>query len=154
VAPEIAYHERLSVAWWLWPAALAGSAFVATELAIGAFALRNPITYAAAALLALAGVLALNRIRIAVDQRELAVDDARLPLSAIGEVTVIDVEARRDLLGQDADPLAFVIQRPWIRGGVRIDLDDPDDPTPYWYVSSRRPAELAAAIRNAAPSRT
>ena len=61
-------------------------------------------------------------------------------------VTVLDAEARRDLLGQDAEPLAFVIQRPWISGGVRIDLDDPDDPTPYWYVSSRHPRELAAAL--------
>jgi Protein of unknown function (DUF3093) len=151
VAPEIAYRERLSVAWWLWPAALAGSAFVATELAIGAFALRHPITYLVAAVAALAGVVALNRIRIDVDRGELRVDDAHLPLSAVGDVIVIDGEARRDLLGQDADPLAFVIQRPWIRGGVRIDLDDPSDPTPYWYVSSRHPAELAAALRNAAP---
>ncbi|HWB36700.1 MAG TPA: DUF3093 family protein, partial [Rugosimonospora sp.] len=25
-------------------------------------------------------------------------------------------------------------------------LDDPDDPTPYWIVSSRRPRRLAAAL--------
>ncbi len=147
MAQEIAYRERLSVAWWLWPAAIAGSAFIATELAIGAFELRNPLTYVVAALLAIAGLLALNRIRIAVKVDELRVDDARLPLSAIGNVSVIDAEARRDLLGQDADPLAFIIQRPWIPGGVRIDLDDPDDPTPYWYVSSRHPADLAAALQ-------
>ncbi len=92
------------MAWWLWPAALAGSAFIATELAIGAFALRNPITYVVAAVLALAGVVALNRIRIAIDRDELRVDDARLPLAAISEVTVIDADARRDLLGQDSRP--------------------------------------------------
>jgi hypothetical protein len=64
-------------------------------------------------------------------------------------VEVIDVEARRDLLGPDADPLAFVVQRPWISGGVRIDLDDPADPSPYWYVSSRHPRRLAAALLEA-----
>jgi len=149
VAPEIVYRERLSVTWWLWPAALAGSAFVAAELGIGAFALRTPLTYLVAAGFALSGVVALNRIRIAVDGTELRVDDARLPLSVIGDVTVLDAEARRDLLGQDADPLAFVIQRPWIPSGVRIGLVDPDDPTPYWYVSSRHPAELAAALQTA-----
>jgi hypothetical protein len=149
VAPEIVYRERLNVTWWLWPAALAGSAFVAAELGIGAFALRTPLTYVVAAVFALAGVAALNRIRIAVDRTELRVDDARLPLSVIGDVTVLDAEARRDLLGQDADPLAFVIQRPWIPSGVRIGLVDPDDPTPYWYVSSRHPAELAAALQTA-----
>jgi hypothetical protein len=75
------------------------------------------------------------------------VDDARLPLDVIAEVTPVAPAQRRDLLGRDADPLAFVIQRPWVSGGVRIDLDDPDDPTPYWYVSTRRPDDLAARIR-------
>jgi hypothetical protein len=70
-------------------------------------------------------------------------------VTAIGSVTVVDGEARRRLLGMDSEPLAFVIQRPWIAGGVRIDLVDPQDPTPYWFVSSRRPAELAAALEAA-----
>jgi len=140
------YRERLHVAWWVWPAALAAAGFVATELAIGAYALRSPVTYAVALSLTLLGVFALNRVMIAVDDGELRVDDARLPLSVISSVTVLDAEGKRKLLGVDAEPLAFVIQRPWIFRGVRIDLNDPDDPTPYWYVSSRHPRELAAAL--------
>ena len=148
------YRERLTAPWWAWPVAVAVSAFVATELAIGAFALRSPLTYIVAGVLALAGVAALSRIRIAVDDEDLHVDDARLPRLFIGEVTIIDAEARRDLLGQDADPLAFVIMRPWIPGGVRVEVDDPADPTPYWFVSSRHPARLAAALsRGEFPSR-
>jgi hypothetical protein len=148
------YRERLTAPWWAWPVALAASAFVATELAIGAFALRSPVTYAVAGLVALAGVAALSRIRIAVDDEHLQVDDARLPRSFIGAVTVIDAKARRDLLGQDADPLAFVIMRPWIAGGVQVEVEDPADPTPYWFVSSRHPARLAAALSQAPrPSR-
>ena len=81
-----------------------------------------------------------------VDQTQLHVDDAHLPLQVIGSVTVVDAAARRDLLGQDADPVAFVILRPWIPRGVRIDLADPDDPTPYWFVSTRHPERLAAAL--------
>lgn len=146
------YRERLAVAWWVWPAAVTASAFLATELAIGAFALRSPVTYVMSAFVALAGVVALNRIRIQVDSDELRVDDARLPRSVISGVTVIDAGARRDLLGQDADPLAFVIQRPWISGGVRIDLDDPADPTPYWFISTRRPDEFAAALARPDPA--
>jgi hypothetical protein len=141
------YRERLSVPWWLWPVALAVSAFIATELAAGALALRSPITYAIAAALAVAAVWALSKIKISVDADHLHVDDARLPRSVIANVTVIDSNERRDLLGQDADPLAFFILRPWIRGGIRVDLDDPADPTPYWFVSSRHPDRLAAALR-------
>jgi Protein of unknown function (DUF3093) len=147
VVSPIVYRERLAVAWWVWPAAVAASSLLAAELGIGAYALRTPLTYVIAALVALIGVWTLNRIRISIDGKELRVDDARLPLSVVDKVTVLDVSARRDLLGPDADPMAFVIQRPWIPGGVRIDLLDPDDPTPYWYVSSRHPAEFAAALR-------
>jgi hypothetical protein len=94
-----AYRERLVVPWWWWPIALAVAAFVATELAVGAVALRNPMTYVVTGVLALAGVWALSRITIAVDAEHLYVDDARLPRSVIGEVTVIDAAARRELLG-------------------------------------------------------
>jgi hypothetical protein len=142
------YRERLVVPWWWWPLALAVAAFAATELAIGAVALRHPVTYVVAGALAVAGVLALSRITITVDAEHFSVDDARLPLAVISAVTVIDAPARRDLLGPDADPLAFVITRPWISGGVRVDLDDPDDPTPYWFISSRHPDRLAAALRS------
>ena len=74
------------------------------------------------------------------------VDDARLPLSCVREVMVLDPLAKRDLLGPNAEQYAFVIQRPWVAGAVQIILADPTDPTPYWLISSRRPAELAATL--------
>jgi hypothetical protein len=58
----------------------------------------------------------------------------------------LDATGRREVLGVGADPLAFVVQRPWVAGAVQVVLDDPADPTPFWVVSSRRPVELAAAI--------
>jgi len=152
----VSYAERLRVPWWGWPIAAGAGVFAAAELAIGAPALRHPVTFTVAGLLGLAGAVALSRIRIEVDEagRELRVDDARLPLDVIAEVTPVAPAQRRDLLGRDADPLAFVIARPWVPGGVRIDLDDPDDPTPYWYVSTRRPDELAARLRPHPPTRS
>ena len=149
MTPLARYRERLTAPWWMWPLAVLVAAFLATELAIGALALRNPVTYAVAGVLAVLGVAALSRVVVRVHAGTLQVDDARLPLTVVNDVTVVDIAARRDLLGQDADPDAFVIQRPWIPGGVRIELDDPADPTPYWYVSSRRPGQLAAALRDA-----
>jgi hypothetical protein len=146
-AQHTAYRERLAVPWWWWLVALAIAGFVATELAVGAPALRHPVTYVVAGALVLAGVWALSRITIGVDEEHLYVDDARLPLSVISEVTVVDAPARRDLLGPDADPLAFVITRPWVPGGVLVNLDDATDPTPYWFVSSRHPDRLAATLR-------
>lgn len=143
------YTERLTVPWWAWPAALAASAMLAAELAIGAFALRRPLTFVVAGLVVVAGCVYLSRIRIRVADGALAVDDATLPLSVVSAVSVVDTAGRHELMGVGADPLAFLIQRPWVGGGVRVDLDDPDDPTPYWFVSSRRPDQLAAAIETA-----
>jgi hypothetical protein len=79
----------------------------------------------------------------------LHVDDARLPLSVVAEVEVLDRVAYSDALGVALHPLAFVVQRPWIGRGVRIVLDDPADPTPAWIVASRRPERLRAAMVSA-----
>lgn len=146
MVPAMRYSERLTVPWWAWPAGFAGGSFLAAELAIGFLPLRQPLTFIIACLVVAAGLATLSRIRVGVHDGHLHADDARLPVAFIGQVEVIDLEGRRELLGVDAEPLAFIIQRPWIRGGVRIDLDDPADPTPYWYLSSRHPEKLAEAL--------
>jgi hypothetical protein len=146
------YRERLTVPWWAWPAAVVAAAFVVTELAIGAFALRKPIWYVLAAVIAVAALALLGRIRIRVyaEPAELHVDDARLPLSVVSGVESVEPAQLRNLLGREADPLAFVIARPWLKRAVRIDLDDPADPTPYWVVSTRHPDRLVAALSEGA----
>jgi hypothetical protein len=64
----------------------------------------------------------------------------------VADAIPIDAEGKRLLMGTGADPLAFVVQRPWISGAVQVLLDDPADPTPYWVVSSRDPLGLAASL--------
>ena len=53
------------------------------------------------------------------------------------------------LAGRDADARAYLLLRPYLRRAVRIAIDDPADPTPYWLVSTRRPTRLAAALTDA-----
>jgi hypothetical protein len=145
---DASYRERLSAPWWAFVAVPAAFAVVLTELGIGAPALASPVGYAVAVGLGLLVPLGLGRVVVAVRPEDgwLHVDDARLPGWAVGGVSVVDAGQRRRLLGLDSHPWAFVVVRPWIPGGVRVDLDDADDPTPYWFVSSRRPQELAAAV--------
>lgn len=96
------------------------------------------------------GAVWLCRLRVSVAEEDgevwLHVDDAKLPMSAVAEVQVLEGTAYSDALGVALHPLAFVVQRPWIGRGVRVVLDDPEDPTPYWIVSSRRPDRLRAAL--------
>lgn len=98
----------------------------------------------------LVGAWWLGRLPVRVVERDgevwLHVDDARLPMSAVQRVEVLEPVAYSDALGVALHPLAFVVQRPWIGRGVRIVLDDPDDPTPYWVVSSRNPERLREAL--------
>jgi hypothetical protein len=80
------------------------------------------------------------------EEPTLIVDDARLPLRHVADAIPLDAAGQRELLGPAADPLAFVVRRPWIKGAVQVVLEDPIDPTPYWLVSATDPERLAAAI--------
>jgi hypothetical protein len=143
------YHERLTVPWWWWLAAPAFAALFAAEIFLGAPGVATWVPYLILVPLTLFGLWWLGRIRIAVTDTELVVDDARLPLRFIAGVVALDGLTKRDLLGPNAEPYAFVIQRPWIAGAVQVWLNDPADPTPYWVISSRRPDRLAEALASA-----
>jgi Protein of unknown function (DUF3093) len=134
------------VPWWLWLPALGLAALLAAEVYLGAPGPATLVPYLVVVPGAAAGLWALGRLRVAVEDGELRVDDARLPVRYVAGVTVLGPEEKRLLLGTASHPYAFVVQRPWVRGAVQVHLDDPADPTPYWVVSSRDPAALAAAL--------
>ncbi|GIJ20308.1 hypothetical protein Vlu01_09320 [Micromonospora lutea] len=130
----------------MWLAGLAAAAGLAVEVWMGAPGARAWLPFAVLLPATVAGLAWLSRIRVAVADGELRVDDARLPVRFVADAVALDAEGRREVLGVAADPLAFVVQRPWIPGAVQIVLNDPADPTPFWVVSSRHPVELAEAL--------
>lgn len=146
MTPAPGHTERLTLPWWAWPAGLALAGLLAAELWMGASGVRAWLPFVVLIPAALAGLTWLGRIRIAVRDGELRVDDARLPVRYVADVIPLDAAGRREVLGVGADPLAFVVQRPWIGGAVQVVLDDPADPTPFWVVSTRHPVELATAV--------
>ncbi|MFJ3956591.1 DUF3093 domain-containing protein [Arthrobacter sp. NPDC090010] len=48
--------------------------------------------------------------------------------------------------GPRLNGLAFLCLRGWVDPVVRVDLNDPEDETPYWLVSTRRPQQLLKAL--------
>lgn len=132
--------------WWLWLPALGLAGLLAAEIWMGAGGVRAWLPFAVVLPLTCVGLWWLGRIPVTVADGELRVDDARLPVHVVADAIALDAEGRREVLGVGADPLAFVVQRPWVGGAVQVVLDDPADPTPYWVVSSRHPVRLAEAL--------
>jgi hypothetical protein len=91
-----------------------------------------------------------------VDGDALRVGTAVLPLKYVGRVEVVDRRDKQSALGPELDPAAFVLHRGWVGPLVRLEVTDPDDPTPYWVFSVREPDRLLAALpggRQSPPSR-
>lgn len=74
---------------------------------------------------------------------------ARIPVRFLGEGRVLDRDGVRIALGPGSDARDYVVLRSWLPGAVSVAVSDPADPTPRWLVSSRRPAELLAALEAA-----
>jgi hypothetical protein len=143
------YDERLWVPWrwWVIPGFFLWSLWLAYHAALGpAWAL--PVTALATAVVA--GVLVgYGRARIRVDGQTLEAGRARIPLHALGRTWPLDTEQARELRGPGADASAFMLLRGYVPTAVRVDIADPDDPTPYAYLSTRHPERLAAALDQA-----
>lgn len=82
----------------------------------------------------------------APDARRLHAGGAVVPVDALGEAQVLDADGLREAIGPGADVRDHVCHRSWVRGGVRVAVVDPRDPTPSWVVCTRRPTQLIAAL--------
>ncbi|MET0954993.1 MAG: DUF3093 domain-containing protein [Cryobacterium sp.] len=71
---------------------------------------------------------------------------ARIETRLLGEAVAYEGAEATAERGTRLDARAWLLIRGWIAPVVRIPLEDPTDPAPYWLVSSRRPQKMAAAI--------
>jgi len=85
--------------------------------------------------------------RVRVAGGELHAGRAHIPVELLADPVVLTGPALREALGPGLDARAYVCLRGWIRSAVRVEVTDPQDPTPYWVVSTRRPESLVAALR-------
>jgi len=138
------YREKLWPAPWL---------FIATALVIPAsFLVFLPISVPAGVATAIglyAGCVILLIVAspvIEVTESELRAGRARLPRAVVAGVVGYTGEEASLQRGRSLDARAWLLIRGWVDPVVKIELDDPSDPTPYWLVSTRQPARLAAAL--------
>ena len=91
-------------------------------------------------------VAAYGRVGVRVHDGYLEAGPARLPLTALGAATALDAEEARRLRTTEADARAFMLLRGYVQTAVRVDVSDPEDPTPYLYLSTRRPDKLVKVL--------
>ena len=145
------YRERLSVPWWWWLPGMGVAVVIALEVNQGVRVLPDWVAYAvllpvAAVVLVGLGRTELRVVTAAGGEAELWVGGAHLPVSVIARSAQVPWTAKSAALGRQLDPAAYVVHKAWVGPMVLLVLDDPEDPTPYWLVSTRRPDKVLAAL--------
>lgn len=111
-----------------------------------AFDTRATLITLAISTLALIWIAIAMKSQITFDGNILRIDQANIEKKYLGKVTVLDRSAMRLLRTRDADPAAYLAIKFWEPRGLRIDLNDSRDATPYWLITSKRGEEIAALL--------
>jgi hypothetical protein len=140
------YRERLTAppSWWglaaLFAVAVGWAFFVATPPWVAA------VAFVVGLCVSVSLVALYGRAPVEVSAAGFRAGRALLPWSAVGAVRPLDRDQARQAAGVDADARAYLLLRGYCGGAVRVEVDDPADPTPYWLVSTRRPTAVASAV--------
>ncbi|MEU5520781.1 DUF3093 domain-containing protein [Streptomyces sp. NPDC047860] len=147
------YEERLTAprSWWLM-CFLVGVSMALILLPFGTLPTLGGLAGGTAAAAVVAS--SYGSVRIRVVGGHLIAGEARIPVSALGEAEVLDAEGARAWRGHKADPRCFMLLRAYIPGALRVDVTDPEDPTPYVFLSTRTPERLAQALHAARQNNT
>ena len=143
----IKFREVLRPPFWL----MAFIYFLALSLGIAIWAAMNTMAAVIVmALLTAATILVYftSSLVIEIDDLELRIGKAHIEKKFCGEVTVLTPVQMSMQRTREADPAAFLAIRFWTAHGVKIEVNDVRDQTPYWLVTSKRGEKLAQALKN------
>lgn len=131
----------------IWVLAFIYFLFLSIVLSIWAvFDTRVTLATLAISTVALIWIAITMKSEITIDGDLLRIDKAKIERKYLGQVTILDRSAMRLLRTRDADPAAYLAIKFWEPQGLRIDLNDPRDKTPYWLITSKRGEEIAALL--------
>ena len=84
---------------------------------------------------------------IQVGSSNLKISRAKIPRNLLGKIEEISKDQIFSERGPNLNPAAFKVFQGTVKTAVKIAVNDPNDPTPYWIISTRKPAQLASALR-------
>lgn len=103
------------------------------------------ITVAVAGSISLVALVVLTSPTISVSS-ELSAGRMRIPLGVIGKTESLNKVQLSNLIGPSADARAQLFIRGYVKTALKIEINDPADPTPYVVISTRKPDQLAVAL--------
>ena len=133
----------------IWVLAFIYFLFLSVVLSVwAAFDNRTALITLALATLATIWIAVAMKTEITFDGNILRIDQANIEVRYLSKATALDKLAMRALRTRDADPAAYLAIKFWEPQGLRIDLNDPRDKTPYWLITSKRGDEIAALLNS------
>jgi hypothetical protein len=84
---------------------------------------------------------------IQVGSSHLTVARAKIPRNLLGNIEEIAKNQIFSERGPKLDPAAYKVFQGTVKTAIKITVNDPNDPTPYWIISTRKPAQLAEVLR-------
>ena len=144
-APEhIVFRERLWPRWSVALLLLAGPAILGIAYGAATGPWGGWSIFAVALVAVVLTVIATTPI-VVVTRASLRAGTGRLPIGMIGTVVELDGSSRRQVLAEHAT--AYTVLRTWCAASaVQVTVEDPEDPHPFWILTTRRPQVLASAI--------
>jgi hypothetical protein len=139
------FAERINWPIWLW-------LFIAMMLASLYLTIWAPFNTMTAVIICLLATLAIiyssqkTRLDIVVINDWLYVGNAKIEIKYVKKATALNKNTYLKLRGVQADPACFNATRFWVSTGVKVEIKDKSDPTPYWLISSRKGKALAACL--------
>lgn len=160
-APRVLYSERQWVPWYFWLNGAAVVAITAATIGLNRAPMWAAITAVVLGALGVWILLSWSSTVLRVEEeadgtRWLSIKSAQLPSDVVSRSLAVPDSARRNALGPQLDPAAFLVTKGWMKQHVMLVLDDPEDDTPYWLIGTKDaravleafvPAQAAEATR-------
>ncbi len=141
---DVLFTEKLWPSPWIWLIVLGLSG--AGILVLAPISILAGIIAAVVLAAIMVVLLLLSTPSIVVRKDTLQVGRASIPRSLLGQAEAFRKDEATAERGTRLNGLAFLCIRGWIDPVVRIPVTDPQDRTPYWLTSTRRPEELLKAL--------
>jgi hypothetical protein len=107
---------------------------------------RAAIISALIAIVVGAAFIFMAKEEITYDGTQLRVGKAHIDSQYCGTVTVLNHREFQRARTREADPAAHLALLFWVSEGVKIEITDSRDSTPYWLISTKRGDDLKRAL--------